>query len=212
MPLPHVKTLSELVGLIDEIGMLPFFPCPIPGFSVAEITDSRVWWTDDPEYDPWQWRIRIAYGKVFGGKAGFVSLNCYSDFANLRRDGYDFDALYEDGKAPHSSMCIMKLFENRNSIPSYEIKALSGIQKGFQSAVARLQIQTYLTISGFTRRRNKRSEEYGWPIAELSPPELVFGEDIVRGAYGRSPEESLMRLEERLRPYAGCGASSLLSP
>ena len=48
MPLLHVKTLSELVGLIDEIGMSLFF-LPDFGFSVAEITDSRVWWTDDPE-------------------------------------------------------------------------------------------------------------------------------------------------------------------
>ncbi len=216
MPLPQVKTMGDLIGLIDEIGMLPFFSCGVHGFSVMEITDGSLWWTGDPEYDPWEWRIRIAsgrsiaYGKVFGGKAGFVSLNCYSDFANLRRDGYDFDALFEDGKAPQSSMSIMKLFEDRPDVPTHEIKALSGLQKGFQSALTRLQMQTYLTISGFTRRRNRSSEEYGWPIAEFSPPERVFGDEIVRGAYRLSPRESLLRLEEKLLPYADRGASSLL--
>ena len=42
----------------------------------------------------------ILYGKFFAKKAGFISKKWLPVFANYRRDGYDFDALFEDEKAP----------------------------------------------------------------------------------------------------------------
>ncbi len=116
MVLPHIDTAGQLTELVHEVGMLPLFGCGIPGFSVMDITDPSSWWTDDPSRDPWQWRMSLAsgtdvvYSKLFHGKAGFISRECYPDFVNFRRDGYDFDSLFEDGKAPLSSMDIMKLF------------------------------------------------------------------------------------------------------
>ena len=53
--------------------------------------------------DPWIWRTvaagsgEVAYGKLFDNKAGFVSLEWLPVFANWRRDGYDFDARWDDG-------------------------------------------------------------------------------------------------------------------
>jgi hypothetical protein len=38
----------------------------------------------------------IAYGKFFNKDAGFVSKSFFPTFANYRRNGYDFDALFED--------------------------------------------------------------------------------------------------------------------
>ena len=216
MSLPRIKTMDELAQLIDEVGLLPLFSCGIPGFSVMDVTDAALWWTDDPQTDPWQWRTllagsaRVAYGKIFSGKAGFVSLPCYADFANFRRDGYDFDALYDDGKAAHASNRVMSLFDRENALPTYAIKQRSGIEKGFQGVLTRLQMQTYLTVSGFSRRLNKRGEAYGWPVAEYAPPERIFAEDVVRGAYCRDPADSLGRLERRLIPCAGTDVSQLL--
>ena len=66
--------------------------------------------------DPWRWRIAIAkrhdvlYGKFFAKKAGFISKKWLPVFANYRRDGYDFDALFEDEKAPIKHKNIMDHF------------------------------------------------------------------------------------------------------
>ena len=67
---------------------------------------------DDPEQDPWKWREiiahtgEVAYGKFFNRKAGFVSLEWFPAFANYRRDGYDFDARWEDELASHRAKKI----------------------------------------------------------------------------------------------------------
>ena len=38
----------------------------------------------------------MAYGKFFDKKSGFISKKWFSYFANYRRDGYDFDALWDE--------------------------------------------------------------------------------------------------------------------
>ena len=94
---------EDLLELVQEIGFMPLFSNEIPGFSVEEHTPAADWWTDDPASDPWAWRQVlasnefIAYGKFFDRKAGFVSKDWFPDFANYRRDGYDYEGLYEDG-------------------------------------------------------------------------------------------------------------------
>lgn len=214
--LPHVDTMDELIDLVNEVGMLPFFSCEIPGFSVMDITSSWYWWSDDPVYDPWQWRMtlagggKVAYGKVFSGKAGFVSLELYPDFANFRRDGYDFDSLYEDGKASSQWRDIMALFLKEDKIPSNLIKNLSGVEKGIQGALTKLQMRTYLTIGGFKKRKNKHGEEYGWPIADMCTPEYMYGADTARSAYCRDPKESEQIVIDRLAPYIGEKAAKKL--
>lgn len=69
--------------------------------------------TGDPEQDPWAWREliaadhQVAYGKFFDKKAGFISLEWLPYFANARRNGYDFDARWEDGLASRREKIIM---------------------------------------------------------------------------------------------------------
>lgn len=95
---------NSLERAADRYGLLPFFYCGVPGFSVEELTPSRYWFAGDVD-GPWEWRMEVArrgsvaYGKLFAGKAGFCSREYYPDLANYRRDGYDFDARWEDGIA-----------------------------------------------------------------------------------------------------------------
>ena len=214
--LPYIETMDELKELIHEVGLLPLFSCHVPGFAVMDITSPLYWWSDDPTRDPWQWRMalaaegQVAYGKVFSGKAGFISLELYPDFANYRRDGYDFDALYEDGKAPRQWHDIMALFDKEQAVASNRIKDKSGVDKGLQGALTKLQMRTYLTISQFKKRKNKRGEEYGWPIADLTRPETLFGDDVCRGAYCRQPQESREIVLKRLEPYMNRAAAEKL--
>lgn len=86
-------------------------------------------------------------------------------FANYRRDGYDFDALYEDGKAPLKHKRIMENFMEGNEdteIFSSELKKLAGFgkdgYKGFEGAVTGLMMQTYLCNCDFKKRVNKKAQ------------------------------------------------------
>lgn len=103
---------NSLERAADRYGLLPFFYCGMPGFSVEELTPSRYWFAGDVD-GPWEWRMEVArrgsvaYGKLFAGKAGFCSQEYYPDLANYRRDGYDFDARWEDGLANYRDKQIM---------------------------------------------------------------------------------------------------------
>ena len=98
MDLPMIHSAEDIANLVGELGFLPFFRNGVPGFSLAECTPHELWFSRDVD-GPWEWKgpvIRLTggvYGKFFGNKAGFVSREWFGDFANYRRDGYDFDAL-----------------------------------------------------------------------------------------------------------------------
>ena len=94
----RIKSSEELLEVIDRVGFMPLFENEVPGFSVENMTATSDWWCGDESVDPWEWRIilartgKVAYGKFFGKKAGFVSKKWFPRFANYRRDGYDFDS------------------------------------------------------------------------------------------------------------------------
>ena len=86
-----LHTVDEAIAYIKEVGFLPFFSCDILGFSLEERTVSTDWWGDDESKDPWVWREviaragDIAYGKFFYNRAGFITKEWLSYFANERR-------------------------------------------------------------------------------------------------------------------------------
>lgn len=189
----RIKTSDELTELINEIGFLPLFKNSVEGFSVEELTVAEDWWSDKPEQDPWEWREviaaegKVAYGKLFGNRAGFVSREWYPYLASYRRDGYDFDSRYEDGLASYRAKRVIDILTLREQTLSNELKAAAGFgkdgDKGFEGAITQLQMQTYITVHSFQKRRNKKNKEYGWPVAVYTLSENLFGEDHVRSAY-----------------------------
>ncbi len=202
---------EELLDLIREIGFLPLFSNGIPGFSVEERTPAEDWWTDNPAADPWAWRqllapnAYIAYGKFFDRKAGFVSKEWFPRFANYRRDGYDYEGMYEDGKMTSRCKRILDVLElNEDAegmgLLSFEIKRRAALEKGFEGALTDLQMKTFLIMSDFRQRRNRRGEEYGWHVAELMTPETKWGYDAVNSC-GESPEASLEAIREQVRKH-----------
>lgn len=200
-----IHTVEDAIKYINEIGFLPLFKNDIPGFSLEERTVPYFWWTEDKERDPWEWREIIArsgqavYGKFFDKKAGFISKKWFPYFANYRRDGYDFDALWDDEKAQLRQKKIMDLFEDDNAEwYSYEVKQKAGFDKGgeknFEGTVAALQMMTYLCMSDFRQRKNKAGEGYGMDVAVYSKPERLWGYDYVTSAYAESPMDSGKRI------------------
>ncbi|MCR5283314.1 MAG: hypothetical protein K6E18_08080 [Lachnospiraceae bacterium] len=215
----RIRTWKELVSWVNEVGFLPLFSNEVEGFSAEEHVAADAWWTGDREEDPWEWREiiaagrEVAYGKFFGQKAGFISLAYLPYFANFRRIGYDFDARWEDGLASRREKKIMDLLTQRDEdgemifsdeqILSTELKKKAGFGKGgeknFPGTITALQMQTYLVITAFQKRVNKRGEEYGMPVSILQPPEAVWGYEAVTAAYSEDPVLSWQRIIDRIR-------------
>ncbi len=205
------RSAEDVVRTIHEVGFLSLFATEIPGFSVEEHTFAWDWWSDRPETDPWVWRMEIAarediaYGKFFDRKAGFISKPWFGAFANYRRDGYDYEGMYEDGKMKGTAKRILDTLELDGDavgleMMSGELRKKSAVQKGFDNVLIDLQMQSFLLISGFRQKKNRRGIEYGWHLPSFMTPETKWGYDAVNSV-SEPPEKSLERIEEQVRRF-----------
>ena len=205
----RLKTSDALTRYVNEIGFLPLFRNAIPGFSVEERTLSYDWWSGDERRDPWEWRRilaaegEVAYGKFFDGKAGFISKAWLPHFANFRRDGYDFDALWDEGKAQRRQKKIMDCFANGEELFSYVTRDLAGFGKGgeknFEGTVTALQMQLYLVVRDFRQKVSRAGNPYGWHLAVYTMPETIWGYDLLSAAYGEEPSASHSHITAHMR-------------
>lgn len=211
-----IKNEDDLKNIIDEFGFLPFFSHEIPGFSIEEMILPSLWFSDKP--GPWEWKgpviseMKCAYGKFFRKKAGFISKTWFYDFANVRRDGYDFDARFEDGLATYNEQYLYNIIASRHSILSKEAKAVGGYvkprnskdrdawepRKGFDTLITRLQMECYVITSNFEYEQDKNGNFYGWGIARYATPEEYLGKTFSNNVYKRTPEESYKRIYRHL--------------
>ena len=205
----RIRSWRELIDWINEVGFLPLFRNELPGFSAEEHVSNLFWWTGDPEQDPWAWREiiaetgEVAYGKFFGGKAGFISREWFPVFANYRRDGYDFDTRWEEGIASGRAKKIMDCVEQYQELSAVDLKRNAGFGKGgeknFSGIVTDLQMQMYLVVKGFRRKVSKAGLEYGMPVSIYTTPELLWDYDTVSAAYSEEPEASRKRIWDQVR-------------
>lgn len=214
----RIRTWQELVNWINEVGFLPLFANEITGFSVEEHVASDFWWTGDREQDPWEWREiiaashQVAYGKFFDKKAGFISKKWLPYFANYRRNGYDFDSAWEDGKVTRREKLIMDILTDIDAdgnmvwkdkqILSTDLKKLAGFGKGgeknFPGITTDLMMKIYLVTTDFHKRKNKDGAEYGMPVSVLMPPEVIWGYDVLTAAYTEEIHQSWLRICDRV--------------
>ena len=227
----RIRSANELTAWVDEIGFLPFFANEVPGFSAEEHVASNAWWTGNKATDPWEWREEIAaghqvaYGKFFDGRAGFISQAWLPYFANARRNGWDFDGKWQDGRASAREKAIMEHFLNVESedesestdaaILSTELKKTAGFgkngEKNYPGILTTLQMQLYLVIGGFRRRQNKRGAEYGMPVSIIMTPESIWGYELMSSAYVEEPAESWLRRFDHTREmYPGAEEHAII--
>ena len=216
----RIRSWRELINWINEVGFLPLFANEVPGFSAEEHVSPLFWWTGDPEQDPWEWREiipatgEVAYGKFFNNKTGFISREWFPYFANARRDGYDFDAAWDDGLVQRRYKAIMDLCEDGGMHPGFELKPAAGFgkegYKNFDGCITQLQMQTYLIIRKFEQRRNKRGLSYGMAISYYQKPEELWGYEHVTGAYKEEPSDSAERIFRRARDHFSEGSDAAL--
>ncbi len=188
-------------------GFVPIFRNSIPGFSVAEHVHPNAWFTDGEGV--WEWKGPViretgcAYGKFFESKAVFIRADLFADFANYRRDGYDFDARFDDGLASYREKDLYDLLDKSAPVLSRKLKTDGGYGKGgktgFDMLITKLQALGYVLISDFVYDKDKNGKPYGWGVGEYSTPEKFFGTSFRKTVYNKKPAESYEILFSHLR-------------
>ena len=203
----YIRTIKDLEQAVEELGFLPYFANSIPGFSIEEHVDPRVWFSGEP--GTWEWKgpvineLNCAYGKFFEKKAVYISKDWFPDFANYRRDGYDFDARFEDGLAPYRDKALYDLVASESPVLSKRLKALGnfrkGGNKGFETVITRLQMQTYVVPVNYEYSVRKSGEEFGWGNCRYDIADNYWGKKLCCSAYKREPEESYERIMKQFK-------------
>ena len=199
---------------VQYFGIVPYFSTSIPGFSLEENCSPAVLWSDTGD-DTWAWKGPViqatgcAYGKFFEKKAAYVSREWFPDLANYRRDGYDFDARYDDGLARFQDKVLYELIDANAPVLSKDLRREGGYaysgrwqktegKKGFDTSLTRLQEQCYVLTSNFVYTTDRKGNPRGWGVAEYSTPEKFMGAVFTENVYQRTPQESYERLLRHL--------------
>lgn len=213
-----IRSCDDLKKTVQDMGFLPFFKNGIEGFSIEEMTPASLWFSDECD-GPWEWKGPViregncAYGKLFRGKAGYVSLDWYPEFLNFRRAGYH---------PTEKEQQIYNLLVASDSLLSKELKKAGGFKRtivrshnpidnliktpvirqknneGFETIMTRLQMRCYVVIADFEYQYTHDGKRYGWGIARYTTPEALFGEDVTGQCAKHTPEESKERLLQHL--------------
>ena len=202
MPHKRIAAIDDLAEVTRVCGILPFFSNAVNGWSVEEMIDPAVWFTD--REGPWEWKGHLAsgchcvYGKFIRGKAAFVSLECFAHLANWRRKGMSFDDRMAEGMIPYQDEKVMRYFERHPNALSKYAKKECGITKGYDASLTRLQMSTDLLMCDFRYSLSKGGQPYGWGNAAIDLPERWLGEEALALPDDISPEESFEWLLGRI--------------
>lgn len=199
----YIKSKDDICAAIEKFGFVPLFKNEIKGFSIEENVSPHAWFYGN-EPGVWEWKGPViretgcAYGKFFSKRPGFISKKWFSDFANYRRDGYDFDSRCDDELAPLIDKQLFDLVNENAPILSRTLKNLGnykkGGRKGFETIITRLQMQCYVLASDFVYDIDKTGNEYGWGVTEYSTPEKIMQSDFTENVYKCEPEESFNKI------------------
>ncbi len=174
-----IHTVDDLIDCVNEYGILPFWDESFSAYAMSAVNFMKLWVLREKAVNS----LKVAYGKYANKKMTFVSLDVFPHLAALRRDGYDFDSLSDEGRAPRREIEIMSAV-GEVPTPSYELgKKLE--MKGYDGAVTSLQNKTYLCV---TFKKSSMGS------AMLNRPEDVFGYDFVRSKYGLSAEQNAQEI------------------
>ncbi|MBP5547064.1 MAG: hypothetical protein J6X59_07320 [Bacteroidales bacterium] len=209
----QVHNCPELMEAIGEMGFLPLLGGDIEGFSADELVAPECRYVALPDggwdWPLWDWKGPIvteghfAYGKFFGGKAGFVSMDWWPDLCNYRRHKYPEPA--EDSiegtileiLRVNGSMITRDLrsacgFDSIRSAGSTSVAHAPNMRSRFDGYVTRLQMACRIVTEDFVYPTDKHGNRYGWGWALLTTPEHLFSPAACQCP--RTPEESLHRL------------------
>ena len=152
----YIRTKKNLKDAIEEFGFVPLFANFIKGFSIEEHVSPDAWWNSDEEWKVWAWKgpvineLKCAYGKFFNKKAVFISKKWFYDFANYRRNGYDFDAAFEDGLISQRENHLYNVIQDKQPVTSKILKQYINYKKNLKTEFEKTELERYkLRTEGF---------------------------------------------------------------
>ena len=211
-----IRSAADLEQAVIDFGFLPFFRCGVADFSVEDMTAWEKWFVKGEE-GPWEWKGPVvrekhcAYGKLYSGKAGFVSLDWLPDLANYRRS----KRYAKDDDTAALDDIVLQVVASEGSATIKELRRWLGFAGGhrhrgafdlvdnapevgkvsLEPILARLMMGLRIVIADFEYNVDRHGMPYGWGIARYATPEALYG----RQEAGRSPEESFERVFEHFR-------------
>lgn len=204
--LPDIYSATGLMELIHQIGFLPLLKSGIQGYSAEElVTDDCRYVTFEGggwDWPLWKWKGPIVtdmpcvYGRFFNRKAGFISIEWWSDFCNYRRSRYP---LPEEGSI---EQIILSTLRENGSLITRDLRNAcgfdgKGMRSKFDGYVTQLEMKTYIVTENFVYPRDKHNKEYGWGWSLLTTPEELYGSQITHSDH--TPEESFQLLFDHFR-------------
>ncbi len=197
-----IRSTEDLIAAVNAYGILQFWSEEhLSAWTLSGVNFNALWSIREDTVNS----LKVAYGRFVGKKATFVALDVFPYLVSLRRNGYDFDSLSDEGLAPNRECLIMNAVGTA-SVPSYALGKSLGI-KGFDAASASLQNKTYLALT---------FKKSAMGTALLSMPETLFGSDTVRSAYSLSPDECAAKIKSRaadgLSVFDDAEINKILSP
>ena len=176
---------DDLFRAVEEYGILTFWDeAKLSAWTMSGVSFMKLWYIRERLINT----KKVAYGKFANKKATFVSLSLFPALCALRRDGYDFDSLCDEGLCPHRESLVMDavLASNGEPVPRYALgKSLS--VKGYDGVVDSLQNKTYLCM---TFKKSMMG------TALISTPEDLFGHDFVRSQYSTPTDKLISTLSQ----------------
>ena len=208
-----IRSMGDLEEAVKAVGVLPYFRNGVAGWSVEENIDSALWFTDQD--GPWEWKGTLAfekkcvYGKLIRGKAAFVSPEWYGRMACWRRGGYEWETLLEEGLLPRDERLILEYVAVHPMTQSRYVRRDTGVGKGYDAALSRLEMQTYVTAADFQYSVSKLGMPYGWGNAVIELSDRWLGEDFVSQTRGDANEAFEAVVEKILSAMPGADEKAL---
>lgn len=214
-----ITSQIEMEDAAVRLGILPFFPNNIRGFSVQEMTPPGLLFGGNEFDGCWEWKGPVvrkrttAYGKFFRRKAGFVSKELLPYFLKFRRsraaiEAASTDEMIYDIIGINDSMTSTELRQSLLGAPrrrtaydlpepdrGAEITLCNAphmkrpSRSSLEGPLQRLQMGGWICISDFRYKLTAKGERYGWGVAEYSTPEMLFDREGL--SVSLSPQECL---------------------
>lgn len=202
-----IQCYDDFVRELKTAGFSPAGENPEGVFSLgAQFGDAIKWHTEDPETDPWEWRMRlleerddIAYAKIFFKKGGFITRRWYPYFLSARRRGRSFTDEYEDGNISYEAKRIYEAVKCEGPLAVHILKKAAGFSgpdsSRFDASLIELQMRMYVTICG---RQYRSALNTGWSSTVICTTESFFGQEVFDSALETDQNEAFEMIRTQI--------------
>lgn len=204
-----VRHYDEFVGALNGLGFLLFGGRGSGLLTLSDVTAPGDWFTGEPETNPWEWRRLLterrhgAYARLLGGQTFLISNAWYPRFLAAYRTCDDLEERYAAGLVGADVMEMYRMFEEKPFMGKHELTARFTRPRA-EKALAALQREMYITISGEVQRLSVDFRPVGWPSTEFArvdqwAPEALSESEGLDGAAAR---REIRRRAEEISPGA----------